>query len=334
MNEGDQVSMQRSGAIDLLRGGLLAYVVAYLHLGGYIGDGQQHVHWSTVAVTNVVLGTFTFLSGYVLGEWKGGANMRDLLRFYGRRLVRVYPLYLLALAGFVLVWLVDARTAVRGALAISMFYPPPPMTLWFITMIIVCYVFAPALIIPSPRTGVVVAVLLWTAMLIFNFGVNEIDPRMLTQFPAFAAGVVCRRLGLREPARLPIGWLTAGFAAALAAAIFTLDRPLLGAITAVPSVIVGPLLLLAVADRHFADLGRHRLVVLLSYLSFSAYLFHRIVFEVVRRVVWPSSEVAQVAVLVGLGLPAVLIVALLVQSGYDRLLVLFGPQRRLRATST
>ncbi|CAN5396391.1 hypothetical protein BH11PSE9_BH11PSE9_01540 [soil metagenome] len=334
MSQGEQVSTQRSGAIDLLRAGLLVYVVAYLHLGGYIGDGQQHVHWSTVAVTNVVLGTFTFLSGYVLGEWKGGMNMQALLGFYGRRLVRVYPLYLLALAGFVLVWLVDVHTAVRGAVVISMFYPPPPMTLWFITMIIVCYVFAPALIVPSPRAGLVVGVLLWVAMLGFHFGVNETDPRMLTQFPAFAAGVACRRLGLREPGRLPIGWLVAGFAAALVAAIFTLDRPLLGAIVAVPSVIVGPLLLLAVANRYFADVGRHRVVVLLSYLSFSAYLFHRIVFEVVKRAAWPSSQAGQVAVLVLIGLPAVLLVALLVQSGYDRLLALFGSQRRLRATST
>ncbi len=59
--------LPRDGAIDLMRALLVVYVIGYLHLGGYIADGQRHVHWATVAITNVVLGTFTFLSGYVLG---------------------------------------------------------------------------------------------------------------------------------------------------------------------------------------------------------------------------------------------------------------------------
>lgn len=311
----------RDGAIDLLRALLVVYVIAYLHLGGYIADGQRHVHWATPAITNVVLGTFTFLSGYVLGTWKGKASAAKLANFYWRRLLRIYPLYLLALTGFVLLWLCDLQTAVKAAFAVSMLWPEPPMTLWFVTMIIVCYALAPALIIPSLRRSLLTAAGLWLAMLAFNFGAHEIDPRMLTQFAAFVAGISCRRLDLRRVVSNHLSLLTVAFSVALIAAIATLHHPLLGAIVAVPSVMLGPMLLLVVADRVPVELGQHRIMALLSYLSFSAYLFHRIVFEIVKRWAWPAHEWAQWAVLLVVGVPAVLVTSALIQSGYDRLIV-------------
>ena len=312
--------LPRDGAIDLLRALLIVYVIAYLHLGGYIADGRQHVHWATVAITNVVLGTFTFLSGYVLGIWKGPASGAALAHFYGRRLLRIYPLYLLALTGFVLLWLCDLQTAVKAVFSLSMFWPEPPMTLWFVTMIIVCYALAPALLIPSPRRSLLMAAGLWLAMLAFNFGVHEMDPRMLTQFAAFVAGISCRRFELRRVAGDHLSLLTAAFSAALIAAIATLHRPLLGALVAVPSVMLGPTLLLAVADRGFGELSRHRIIAFLSYVSFSAYLFHRIVFELVRRLAWPAQEWAQWLVLLVIGVPTVLMASALIQSGFDRLI--------------
>lgn len=310
----------RDGTIDLLRALLVLYVVGYLHLGGYIGNGETHVHWSTVAVTNVVLGSFTFLSGYVLGVWKGGVSAPELGRFYWRRLLRIYPLYLVALAGFVLLWLVDLNTALKAAAAVSMFWPQPPMTLWFITMIIVCYLLAPLMVAPSPRQGIVWAIALWLLMLLFNFGVHEIDPRMLTQFPAFAAGVASRRLGWRAAAGRRMGWLAPVFALTLAAAVATLPRPLVGAIVAIPSVIVGPLLLMAAADRWCPSWGHRREIVFLSHASLAMYLFHRIVYELLKRAWWPDSSPAQWAELLLLGLPLVIMSSAVIQRAYDWLL--------------
>ncbi|MBK7565215.1 MAG: hypothetical protein IPI21_13575 [Propionivibrio sp.] len=85
----------RDGSADSLRAVLVVYIVGYLHLGGYVGSGAHHVHWSTVALTNVVLGTFTFLSGYMLGNWSGPVDIQGLARFYKRRFLRIYPLYVL-----------------------------------------------------------------------------------------------------------------------------------------------------------------------------------------------------------------------------------------------
>ncbi len=208
------------------------------------------------------------------------------------------------------------------------------MTLWFVTMIIVCYKLAPALIIPSPRRGLLVAAGWWLAMLAFNFGMHELDPRMLTQLAAFVAGIARRCLDLRTDGRRHLSLLAAAFAVTLAAAVATLHRPRLGAIVAVPSVMLGPALMLAVADRGFGELGRHRVVVFLSYVSFSAYLFHRIVFELVKRMVWPAHEWAQWVVLLVVGLPTVLVASALIQSGYDRLITTLAASPAFKRRNT
>ena len=76
-------------------------------------------------------------------------QIQGLARFFKRRFLRLYPLHVLALIGFVLVWLTDARTAVKAALGLSMFIPPAPMTLWYVAMIVVCYALAPLLVVPK-----------------------------------------------------------------------------------------------------------------------------------------------------------------------------------------
>jgi peptidoglycan/LPS O-acetylase OafA/YrhL len=310
----------RDGAIDLLRVLLVGYVVAYLHLGAYVGNGETHVLWWTVAVTAVVLGTFTFLSGYVLGRWHGDLNLGSIRQFYVRRLLRIYPLYLVALAAFVLLWLADPVTALKAAFGISMFWPEPPMTLWFITMILVCYLLAPAFVAPPLKHAIPLAMAIWCSMLLLHVLLHPIDLRMLTYFPAFVAGVMCRRLNWRGRLRRRQGTLLVAFLAGMALSIALLDRPALWAIGAIPSVVAGSLLLMVVADARWSHLGLSPAIVLLSYISFSVYLFHRVVFELLKRHLWPNSALAQWMVLLILGLPLVLLLCGMAQRAHDRLM--------------
>lgn len=313
----------RDGSADLLRAVLVVYVVGYLHLGGYIGSGDLHVHWSTVAVTNVVLGTFTFLSGYMLGIWVGPFDIRGLTRFYKRRFLRIYPLYLLALGAFVMVWLTDPLSALKAALGLSMFLPPAPMTLWYVAMIVVCYALAPLLVMPAVGRAVTYWALAWSLMLAYGFVVVEMDHRILTQFAAFAGGVMCRRLGWRERCRHRTLPLASSFALTLLAAVMSLGYPMLGAVVAVPSVVLGPLLLMVFADRSRFAGEPGALVRSLAYVSFSAYLFHRVFFELLKRVIWPADPLLQLVVLIVLGLPLIWVGSAVLQWSYDRLLLLW-----------
>ena len=98
---------------------------------------------------------------------------------------------------------------------------------------------------------------------------------------------------------------------------------------AVPSVVVGCELLLVLADRYPAAQEPSTWVRSLAYVSFTAYLFHRIFFALLQRLIWPADPWSQVAVLVGLGLPVIWSGSLLIQWTYDRLLDSLSGNRRL-----
>lgn len=309
---------KRDTSIDLIRALLVVYVVAYLHLGGYLGDGSLHVHWSTVAYTNLVLGAFTFISGYLLGAWKGSLTRSTLLRFYTKRFFRIYPLFVVALLAFVALWLTDGLSALKAALGVSMFFPPAPMTLWYIAMILPFYVLAPLFVVPRISRAIVAGISLWFVMLFYGLFLQTIDARVLTHFAAFVFGIIYRRLDLRSNLGTRVGPVLAAFAVAHLVAILSLGNPLLEDVAAIPSVILGSILMVQVADRYFMALGATPWVVSLSYVSFSAYLFHRVVFEVLKRVYWPPNMGLQVVLLVFVGLPCIWGASLMIQRSYDR----------------
>ena len=313
----------RDPSIDLLRVCLLGYVVAYLHLGGYVGNGETHVAWWQPALTTVVLGAFVFLSGYLLGLWREDSSVSAVLSFYRNRLMRIYPLYLLALACYVALWITDWQTALKAALVLSMFWPEPPATLWFVTMMVVFYCLTPILVVPRATVSIAVWFVAWLSMIVLHQLVQPVDPRVLTHFPAFVAGIACRRFGLRPKLQMHVPVLSLGTAAALALGVAALHSPDWSALAAIPSVLLGPALLLAVVDSWLTLLGRLRWVVWLSYVSFCAYLFHRVVFAILIRVHWPVDAGSQWALLLLVGLPSVLLLSYAVQRLYDHALVWF-----------
>lgn len=202
-------------AIDVARGGLMLYVVGYLHLGDYIGNGNTHVGWASVAITQCVLGTFTFISGYLLGRQPLELRPAAWLRFYRQRFWRIYPLYLIALAGFALAGLTNWRIAAKAALGLTMFFPPSPPTLWYMAMLLACIAMAPALLVGTRATMLLVSGGVMLGLAAWQRYIGPMDLRLATQFAAFASGVWVARSSWRH---LPVGWpllTAAGLAVAL-----------------------------------------------------------------------------------------------------------------------
>lgn len=315
------VKPERNFAIDLLRAIMVFYIVGWWHLLAYVGNGVEHVNWVSNSLTNVVLGSFTFLSGYGLGSSKDGTVKRSIWRFYRRRLARIYPLYLLALALFVVVWLTDPFSALKAAFGLSMFWPEPPMTLWFITMILVFYLLTPGLLRFGPAATGLLALSLWTAFLLFNRLVHAIDTRLLMFFPTFVAGLIWRRFRTMGWARWGLIWLL-GFLLAFWSTQY--DKPgsaLQSSILSIPAVLTGSVVFLLAAERWGAKLGSTQLIQWIGYASFSIYLFHRVIYTLAFRAWNPHSEWQQLAYLLLFGLPLSLFVGYAIQSTYDFLVV-------------
>ena len=185
---------ERNNAIDLLRVLCILYIVGYWHLIPYTHWLPGYANHYTEALKDIALGTFVLSSGLLLARRDLRPRLREVLGFYGRRVVRIYPLYLVALLLFGAAGLASQAVVVNGALLISMFVPPAPPTLWFLTMIVFFYLLAPVLIRAArSRRGFMLTALalLAPALLIGLPGANGFDvAASLWRIPLVALGAV------------------------------------------------------------------------------------------------------------------------------------------------
>lgn len=310
----------RDYAIDLLRAGCILYIVGYWHLFGYTPRLFHYANIYTEALKDIALGTFVLVSGLLLARRPLALTAGEVRRFYARRVVRIYPLYLLALLLFLLTGFATPREVVEAALLVSMLTPPPIHTLWFMTMIIFFYVLAPLLIHAADDARKLIAlgcalmllVLLWSAL------VHPVDLRMLQYFPAFVLGVLYQRSkGFRDGV-VRLRWLLlACLAPALVVGLKLGSSPEMGVLMRVPLVAAGALALYAYAARHFGRM-QSRVIGLLSYASFGIYLFHRPVLEIALRLYRPAQPGQEALYLLAVGLPVTIAIAYLLQRSYDR----------------
>lgn len=308
----------KSLSIELLRAGCVLYIVGFWHLMDYTHGFVGANNPVTVRLTVTVLGLFTFLSGYVLARSPMQLSAPELKRFYIKRLLRIYPLYLLALFAFWALGIADRGIALKAALGISMVYGPPPSTLWFITMILAFYLIAPLLIAARQATDRFLLATLTIFSVTDLFGhVASGDIRIAEYFPAFALGVWWANHAQRATARACL----AATAAAAAAWGLSLTQPVNPqfSLWAMPLATCGALAVFLVASRLplSRDGGLVRVAALVSYASFAMYLFHRVVYKGLHALYDPASSALGLAYLLLVCLPAVIAAAFLVQRAYD-----------------
>ena len=312
----------RDGSIDFLRALMALYVIGFLHLMSYTSAPVNiYDNWLVHAITKVALGTFIFLSGWLLAQWKDRLDWRGVMCFYRRRLFRIYPLYLAALIAFIPTWLISPYDAIKAALLISMFDPPPPMTLWFITVLMLFYCVAPLFIKADKRQFLALGLGMFAAMLATHSWFNPIDTRIIIYFPAFLVGIIMRRwidyskwhgrgnkiLSLVALLTLPLHFANTG-------------TPLIDDLLAIPWTISGSLLAWSLATRYCSILGNHPIIYWLSFSSYAAYLFHRVAFQLAIKLYWPagSEYPYQIAYLALLIVPTIMVASWFIQFTYDR----------------
>lgn len=312
----------RSLGVDLLRALCILYIVGYWHLIPYTSALPGYANWFTEGLKFVAMATFVVCSGFLLARQSVSLDPAGLWSFYRRRLLRIYPLYLLTLILFGLTGLATLEQVIDGALLVSMFDPPAMPTLWFITMIMVFYLAAPLLIRFAERPAILVAIAagLLLALAGEHLFVKPIDLRIFIYLPVFALGIsVHRRPGLQA-------WLEQRqwLLLVLAALMLPLSRignegSLSGALTLMPLVLVSGSALFLVAERLVGPLHAPS-IGFLAYASFGLYLLHRLVFKAVIALHFPAQGWDQVGYLLLVALPLSILAGYGLQRGYDRLL--------------
>lgn len=300
----------------------MLWIVGIWHACGY----SQHFRDSfrpylsssvLMGITKGALGAFLFLSSYLLCSRHSFRCWSDAVAFYRNRAIRIMPLYLLSLATLPLAKfdMHGMMARLLSAIGVSPFLPEYRlMTLWFVATLLPFYALLPLLALerrPFVSKTAGLAVLGLFSALPFLL---KVDPWLPICFAPFLLGVWCSERTVRHPAV----WL---FVAA-ASWFFLLYAPDLPSGGPVPSAVrssmraapqlrnvllsllgFAPLLLASVPLSRIP--GSDGVWRFLSYVSFSAYLFHRQVYGLIEPFLPPDGPV-RIAVIECIGFPFVL----------------------------
>lgn len=308
--------MKKFTSIDYLRALSMVYIVGYWHLFDYADASLGHDVVAMNLLTHTVLAIFVFISGFLLG----GDSTRKMSagQFYLRRLLRIYPLYALAVIVFYLAGINDGWTSVKALLGVSMYLAPAPLTLWFITMLVLFYFVAPVLLMLVDRVAAYIRFVfsLFVGTIIVMLAFDTVDPRAVLYFPSFCLGIFCANHGVKNRLVNPL----------LAGAVFVVCAPLilitfaietLNYLKQIPLVASGAYLVFYLCWRKEQRFTRSIVVSFLAYSSYAIYLFHRPVFNSLQAIYFPETEVFQILYLLTLGFTLAALIAWCLQKSYD-----------------
>ena len=188
-------------------------LIIFIHLYNYLMHHPFTGHHDLIALLSfLALAGFTFVSGYTI--YANNTVIRtqeDITRFYRKRVLRIYPLYLVALATFFICFQVLRLSPsldlspigwLINALCLQVLFAPaftdPVFTLWFIGFIVVLYLIYPAIIMFSRTTRDIILISggIFALLAALHLLLGIVDDRLL-HMPAFAvAAAIIGRLGL------------------------------------------------------------------------------------------------------------------------------------------
>ena len=318
-----------------MRGLSILYIVGYWHLLGYAHGIDHYKNDVTSRLTMVLLGLFIFLSGHLVSRSIGpDFRPRDVWRFYRRRLLRLYPPYLLALVLFQCSGLLQSGQLAGGALLVSALNGNTPRTLWFIAVLMVYLALAPALLLLRQRLNpgrsgrgdllLVSACLGLDLLLAWHWSAP--DPRLFLYLPSFVAGLLSPGPG---PGAAPQG---SGQLLALAAAGTAVGLPVSFLapeldernLAFLPLVLFGSWLVFLLVSRVERHLGQPWWILQLSAASYFLYLFHRPLLKLATGTFSTPLVGPELAYLGLVCLPVSILVAWWGQHLYDRGLAALG----------
>lgn len=333
--------MNRDYRFDVARAICMIYVAAFAHLWAYVYTDVRsvlYVHPVFYILNYSCLGLFTFASGYLLGgKYSFGKDGNTKIwPFYKKRIMRIIPLFLLAA---VVLWLIgfnSAEATLNGVLSISPFTKPRPMTLWYIPVILWCYLITP-LIGRKNFTWRLISGggLLLTVWLISNF-IHPIDWRFRFNLLLYLVGLVSAPyVDWKFENRKWIKWLVVVlYVGLLSVTIFREQNVLYKRTVA----FVGVFALLFVCE-YVANMVFHRnasgeispmgkFIMNVSYASMACYMFHRFFFWAGELIWNPTTAWIKWFYMAGVVFPLMLLLSYYIQFGYDKLMQRFKTEKK------
>lgn len=173
---------------DIMKALCVIEIVAFWHMFDYTPIEADDVMFGG-SLTSTVLAAFTFASGFFLGKKKVTVGM-----FYISRLQRFMLPLLASLLIMYLFGVIDSfRTVIFSAIGLSCFIPPMAPTLWYFSMIILCYLFTPLILLGVEKMSNVERIvnIMVRGLLLFSFMMFiGIQPKVQAYFLFYIFGMV------------------------------------------------------------------------------------------------------------------------------------------------
>ena len=341
LDTGYPQKVDRLPKLDAMRVLGIVAVIGVIHSQSYIeaaaGTSLRDVPGWELTAGALALGPVTFVAGYAarLSHEHLARRERNVGRqFLKRRLVRLYPLYLLAFCLFAALWYRDmspewiAMQVLGVGILVSRVAPPLLTTLYYVQLVMMFYaVFAVVMTVKATRwrLSAIVAGFVVCAVIATLVG----NTRLAIYYPCFFLGVVAGRQ-LAAPAK-PITYPLAFAVLAGMIAVLTIVpmsgtlSGLLRAIVGISSVVVFGPIAAWVARRLSATALKA-----LSYGSFCAYLLHRPLYQLLLYLIGSHGIYWAVLTFVALGTALAFVVGYGLQRCYDALLGLMAVLRLRR----
>lgn len=316
--------MERVVSIDNLRAFCVLWIVAFWHQIGY-WPKELHLSANADAVCQIItwsiLATFTYVSGYFLGQTQI-KSCDDVKLFYIKRAKRFYCLYLLScvtlfISGLFLFkngigqkWFADSTTFFYTILGFSTYTSRPPATLWYFSMLMSFYWLTPLIIhSKNAKYRLSIASFLWIIMIIIYY--NGGDIRNMLYFPFYFWGIM-RTINLNYSFKKCI-IMGVSF-------VSIIGFQVLFGFCNHPAIIIieslwGVFLLVKLSVISCSYNSVNRILFKVSYASMSAYLFHRQIYGIIKQFA-PNHELTPLFTTVVV-VPIIFIVSYYIQFVYD-----------------
>lgn len=192
------MTKERDITFDVARAICILEIVCLAHLMDYIDRTimSERIFSILGYVTTVVLGTFSFISGFFLKKYKI-ENGYDVGKFFLVRFKRFWILYFIASLLLYVAsacvgqpWYPSIPNFILSLIGLSVFFQPLPATLWFMVMMMFFYLITP-LILTFKRKGqrIAMVVLKFAVLVVLGYK-GWVDTRVLCYYPMYALGLL------------------------------------------------------------------------------------------------------------------------------------------------
>ena len=301
---------------DFMRSFCAIWIIGLWHMPNYMAPNiaakfVNHFGWQT---TFCVLATFAFISGF-FGANNQIATRDDVLDYYKKRMLRIYPLYAIASITLVICQYNSWESLPLYLIGLGSFLKPYPATIWFVSMLLIFYFITPLLLKCSAKNAFVFSAIIEIIFLVLAFLV-ESDIRLAYYWPFYFLGLIFKRNNLNL--KFFEGHRNWGCIVITFSSYFIIGMKSGNNFTIVTFICC--LLFIYSVMNIFERLSKlvhfNRAISYISYSSMCAYLFHRPIFYIIKIIVGEFEPV--VAFLIYL--PCVFILGGVFQRTYDKLI--------------